>query len=224
MLAAYGVVAAYAFGLLMNLSCWPFMLGIAVPGHEGSLSYVAGRAGAREPAPVPRLHAAHVDRRLGHRPRDHQRRRDRGARPGGPRRRCAGPPAGRRVDDAASSASGSMTQDPVVVRRRACRGRRGCAWSATASPSGATTTVRSRPYSPDEEVGRAGRPGRPSTAIRHSRSPRSAAIHSCAVEVGQPGGRRLVGGPDDLRVDEVAGRRRGPRPPASRSCRPSRSG
>jgi energy-coupling factor transport system substrate-specific component len=42
MLAAYGVVAAYAFGLLMNLSGWPFVLGIAVPGHEGSLSYVPG--------------------------------------------------------------------------------------------------------------------------------------------------------------------------------------
>ena len=26
----------------MNLSGWPFLAGIAVPGHEGSLSYVAG--------------------------------------------------------------------------------------------------------------------------------------------------------------------------------------
>jgi energy-coupling factor transport system substrate-specific component len=34
MLAAYGVVAAYAYGLLMNLSGWPFLLGIVVPGHE----------------------------------------------------------------------------------------------------------------------------------------------------------------------------------------------
>ena len=42
MLAVYGVFAAYAFGLLMNLSGWPFLLGIEVPGHEGSLSYVAG--------------------------------------------------------------------------------------------------------------------------------------------------------------------------------------
>ncbi|MCW2768402.1 MAG: integral rane protein [Nocardioides sp.] len=41
-LVGYGVVAAYAFGLLMNLSGWPFMLGIQVPGHEGSLSYVPG--------------------------------------------------------------------------------------------------------------------------------------------------------------------------------------
>lgn len=42
MLAAYGVLCAYAFGLLMNLSGWPFLLGVSVPGHEGSLSYVAG--------------------------------------------------------------------------------------------------------------------------------------------------------------------------------------
>jgi energy-coupling factor transport system substrate-specific component len=44
MLVAYGVVAAYAFGMLMNLSGWPFMIGIQVPGHEGSLSYVPGAA------------------------------------------------------------------------------------------------------------------------------------------------------------------------------------
>ena len=42
MLVAYGVVAAYAFGLLMNLSTWPFTLGVEVPGHEGSLSFVPG--------------------------------------------------------------------------------------------------------------------------------------------------------------------------------------
>ncbi len=42
MLVVYGVLAAYAFGLLMNLSGWPFILGIQVPGHEGSLSYVPG--------------------------------------------------------------------------------------------------------------------------------------------------------------------------------------
>ena len=35
MLVVYGVFAAYAFGLLMNLSGWPFLLGIEVPGHEG---------------------------------------------------------------------------------------------------------------------------------------------------------------------------------------------
>lgn len=41
-LVVYGIVAAYAYGLLMNLSGWPFVLGIEVSGHEGSLSYVAG--------------------------------------------------------------------------------------------------------------------------------------------------------------------------------------
>jgi energy-coupling factor transport system substrate-specific component len=41
MLASYGVVSAYAFGLLMNLSSWPFVLGIEVPGHTG-LSFVPG--------------------------------------------------------------------------------------------------------------------------------------------------------------------------------------
>jgi energy-coupling factor transport system substrate-specific component len=34
MLAAYGVISSYAFGLLMNLSGWPFLLGISIPGHE----------------------------------------------------------------------------------------------------------------------------------------------------------------------------------------------
>lgn len=34
MLVVYGIVAAYAYGLLMNLSGWPFLLGIVVPGHE----------------------------------------------------------------------------------------------------------------------------------------------------------------------------------------------
>ena len=42
MLAAYGVVAAYGFGLLMNLSSWPFALGIAIPGAEDSLQVVPG--------------------------------------------------------------------------------------------------------------------------------------------------------------------------------------
>jgi energy-coupling factor transport system substrate-specific component len=42
LLAAYAVVASYLYGLLMNLSSWPFALGIVVPGHEGSLAYVAG--------------------------------------------------------------------------------------------------------------------------------------------------------------------------------------
>ncbi len=42
LLCCYGVVAAYVFGLLMNLSGWPFVAGIAIPGEERSLSYVPG--------------------------------------------------------------------------------------------------------------------------------------------------------------------------------------
>lgn len=42
LLMAYGVVAAYGYGLLMNLSGWPFALGVEVPGHTGSLSFVPG--------------------------------------------------------------------------------------------------------------------------------------------------------------------------------------
>ena len=78
MLAAYGVVAAYLYGLLMNLSGWPFLLGIVVPGHEQTaLSFDPSAAAAGEPAPLRRLHADHLDRLLRHRPRDHQRHRDR---------------------------------------------------------------------------------------------------------------------------------------------------
>ncbi|MDX6276464.1 MAG: energy-coupling factor transport system substrate-specific component [Nocardioidaceae bacterium] len=42
MLVVYGIVCAYVFGLLMNLSSWPFILGIEVPGHTGGLSFVPG--------------------------------------------------------------------------------------------------------------------------------------------------------------------------------------
>lgn len=42
MLVVYGIFAAYAFGILMNLSSWPYILGIAVPGHEGGMSFVPG--------------------------------------------------------------------------------------------------------------------------------------------------------------------------------------
>nr|WP_166391951.1 ECF transporter S component [Nocardioides ochotonae] len=42
MLVVYGVFACYLYGLLLNLSGWPFLLGVQVPGHEGSLAYVAG--------------------------------------------------------------------------------------------------------------------------------------------------------------------------------------
>lgn len=42
LLVAYGVFAAYAFGLLMNLSGWPYVLGIQVPGVSSQLSFVPG--------------------------------------------------------------------------------------------------------------------------------------------------------------------------------------
>ena len=42
MLVAYGVVAAYAYGLLLNLQGWPFILGVDVPGHEGDLAFLPG--------------------------------------------------------------------------------------------------------------------------------------------------------------------------------------
>jgi energy-coupling factor transport system substrate-specific component len=42
MLVVYGVVCAYGFGLLMNLQSWPYLLGIDVAGHDGSLAFVPG--------------------------------------------------------------------------------------------------------------------------------------------------------------------------------------
>lgn len=45
MLVGYGILAAYGFGMLMNLSSWPFLLGIEIPGAdspEGGLSFVPG--------------------------------------------------------------------------------------------------------------------------------------------------------------------------------------
>lgn len=41
MLVVYGIIAAYAYGLLMNLSGWPFLVGLEVPGHTG-LAFVPG--------------------------------------------------------------------------------------------------------------------------------------------------------------------------------------
>ena len=147
MLVVYGIVAAYAFGILMNLSGWPFVLGIQVPGHEGRC----------RTSPAPRcsttcsrsgLHAAHLDRQLGHRSRDHHLGGPGGARPGGAdhaaargapgdRHRSRYPPTSgaRRLDD----------QDPVVVGRPGRRGRRGCSWSPRACRRGPRPTVRIRP-------------------------------------------------------------------------------
>ncbi len=42
MLVVYAVLVAYVFGFLMNLSSWPYQLGIAVPGSTGTLQLVPG--------------------------------------------------------------------------------------------------------------------------------------------------------------------------------------
>jgi energy-coupling factor transport system substrate-specific component len=43
LLVVYGVVAAYLYGLLMNLQGWPFIAGVQLPGQDSSeLSYVPG--------------------------------------------------------------------------------------------------------------------------------------------------------------------------------------
>lgn len=42
LLAAYGVLAAYLYGLLLNMSSWPFAVGVALPGHTGSIAFVPG--------------------------------------------------------------------------------------------------------------------------------------------------------------------------------------
>ncbi|MFT4080967.1 MAG: ECF transporter S component [Nocardioides sp.] len=39
LLAGYGVVAAYVYGLLLNLQGWPLLTGVTVPGHTGNLSF-----------------------------------------------------------------------------------------------------------------------------------------------------------------------------------------
>ncbi len=42
MLAAYGVVVAYVFGMLMNMWFWPFITGASLDYYDGSISYVPG--------------------------------------------------------------------------------------------------------------------------------------------------------------------------------------
>ncbi len=42
MLVVYGILCAYGFGLLMNLSSWPYILGLAVPGHADTLAFLPG--------------------------------------------------------------------------------------------------------------------------------------------------------------------------------------
>jgi energy-coupling factor transport system substrate-specific component len=42
MLVVYGSFAAFVYGLLLNMSSWPFTLGIQVQGYTGGLSFVPG--------------------------------------------------------------------------------------------------------------------------------------------------------------------------------------
>jgi energy-coupling factor transport system substrate-specific component len=44
LLAAYGIFASYAYGLLLNLQGWPLLTGVTVPGASGNLSYEPGGA------------------------------------------------------------------------------------------------------------------------------------------------------------------------------------
>jgi energy-coupling factor transport system substrate-specific component len=39
LLAAYGVVVSYLYGLLLNLQGWPLLAGVAIPGHDEQLAF-----------------------------------------------------------------------------------------------------------------------------------------------------------------------------------------
>ena len=144
MLVVYGVVAAYAFGLVMNMSSWPFALGIEVPGHTGGLSFVPGR-------PVlENLHRFGIytlltsTGQLGHRARDHQL-----GGPGGAGSRRADHPAPRRTpcrDRALGLTRGSGRTSRIRSSSSAGSPRPSRLEVVTHRlPSGAATTVRSRP-------------------------------------------------------------------------------
>ena len=223
MLAAYGVFAAYAFGLLMNLSGWPFLARHrgrratrarcrTSPGrrcsenlHRFLVYTLLTSTGSLDTGRAITNAVLHRRARPGH--ADH-------AAPGGP----------------AGHGHATVGQPPGSTTR--IRSSLGGGRAAAVAVGGGHPQVAvggddhgAQPaVLADEEVGRAVGALAASTSIRHSRSPRSAASHRCAVEVGQPGRRGLVGVPHDLRVDVAPARRRGPRPSASRSCRPSRSG
>ncbi len=89
LLAIYGAASGYLYGLLLNLSFWPFSLD-----PNSTISYQPGLVLRRAVAPLPRLRRDHFAR-LGHRPRGHQFRRDRRCRPGRPGHPAPGRPQGR---------------------------------------------------------------------------------------------------------------------------------
>ena len=116
MLAAYGVFAAYAFGLLMNLSSWPFLLGISVPGHEATAISFDPTAPLAENLQAFLVYTLITSTtQLRHRPGDHQRGRDRRARPGRAGHPAPGRHGGRRWSG--RPRLGRDPQDPVVVVR-----------------------------------------------------------------------------------------------------------
>ena len=212
--------ASYAFGLLMNLSGWPFLLGIAVPGHEGSLSYVARRADGREPAP--RSSSTRCSRRPAAgtpMPRDHHRGRDRGARARpilATLRRAA-----RRATVVGTTESSGLDDRRIRSSPAAGgRGRRGCWWSPRAGrrgrprrcASGRTRRRRSPP-------GWAASPSA-STSIRHSRSPRSEASQRWPSSQASPDGEASSVSQTTCGSTKPASVAARPRPSASRSCRP----
>jgi energy-coupling factor transport system substrate-specific component len=42
LLAGYGVVVSYLYGLLLNLQGWPLLAGVAIPGHHEQLAFDPG--------------------------------------------------------------------------------------------------------------------------------------------------------------------------------------
>ena len=116
MLVVYGVFAAYAFGLLMNLSGWPFVLGILAFGHA-DFAFVAGDP-LRQPAPVRGVHAADVDGQLRHRPGDHELGGDHRARPGGADHAATGGPPATVTGVVADPRTGGPAPGPVGTTDR----------------------------------------------------------------------------------------------------------
>ena len=244
MLAAYGVVASYAFGLLMNLSGWPFVLGIAVPGHEGSLSYVPGApllenlhrfavytlltsTGSWDTGRAITTSVALVV--LGPAVLTTLRRASRRATVTGV---VTGPPAGRAARPERTVGRGPEPRNPApapsarVDQQDAVVGRRGEAPAVPVAGGDPQPSVRGDRHgahpavAPDEEVG--GRRGPPPGDVD---APQPLAPQrgepEVAVDEGQPGRRGDVGPPHDLGIDEALLVRRAPRPGASRSCRPA---
>ena len=225
MLAVYGVFAAYAYGLLMNLSGWPFLLGIVVPGHEQTAlsfdpqapltenlsrfaaytlitstgSFDTGRAITNAVAIVVVGPAVLTTLRRAARRATVVGHAARSARGSGRSRPGVSQIAGSRYPGTCQRSSVGLT---MRIRSSSSEGEPRPSWLLVVTqrlPSGAVTTVRIRPYSPTKYA--SGWPAVWSaTGIFQSRLPRRAAIQRASVGVGQPGGGRDVGAPRGLRV------------------------